>query len=443
MALEEAAAGVLVHLVRVPVVDARDALAQLAVRPAVAALLEDGRHALVLEREGLRVRDGLPEEQRVGVEAELVHRVDRREVVEHEVEQRGARGHRPVALARGVDLDLGHLGDLQRARHLLARRLGVVERGHEVRVVEQRALDLAEQPQDHGLEVRELALAARNGLHELALLLLHLGLLHAHDDGQQLALEALLLHGEVDDGRLGRHLGRVVRVRQLGRDVEPELAVVVELLVAELEHLARALLDDAAREHGLERGVELLLDVLQQVGQAVGDGRLELAQEVLALEVLDLERALLLHLLDPLVRLALRVDHERPAAAARDDDAVLGAEVVRGQPLDVPVAHVRGVREEVREVEVVRHGHAVVLDGAHPARDEAVAVGRVEGPGVAREGGRDERVARHVAEALLVARDARLPAHALAGEAADEALGAAELVEQRRGLHLQRRLLRH
>jgi hypothetical protein len=38
---------------------------------------------------------------------------------------------------------------------------------------------------------------------------------------------------EVDDGGLGGDLGRVVRVAQLGRDVEPEVLAVVQLLVTQ------------------------------------------------------------------------------------------------------------------------------------------------------------------------------------------------------------------
>ena len=44
----------------------------------------------------------------------------------------------------------------------------------------------------------------------------------------------ILLDGEVDDGGLGGDLGRVVRVRELGADVEPEMWVVLHLLVADL-----------------------------------------------------------------------------------------------------------------------------------------------------------------------------------------------------------------
>src|SRR5262249_6483867 len=85
VALEEAGAGVLVHLVRVPVVDGGDARA---VRVLWCELLvvKAERGSARLGGGGLGVNDGRLEQQRVGVERELVHRVDGGEVVQHKVE---------------------------------------------------------------------------------------------------------------------------------------------------------------------------------------------------------------------------------------------------------------------------------------------------------------------------------------------------------------------
>ena len=71
-----------------------------------------------------------------------------------------------------------------------------------------------------------------------------LRLLRRHHLGQQLVLEALLGHDKIDQRALRRELGRVVRVAQLGGDVEPEVLRVVELLVAEPDRHAVPDLDD-------------------------------------------------------------------------------------------------------------------------------------------------------------------------------------------------------
>ena len=45
-------------------------------------------------------------------------------------------------------------------------------------------------------------------------------------------LHTLLFDSEVDDGRFGGDLGGVVRVAELRRDVEPEVIVILHLLVS-------------------------------------------------------------------------------------------------------------------------------------------------------------------------------------------------------------------
>ena len=49
------------------------------------------------------------------------------------------------------------------------------------------------------------------------------------DDGRFITL---LFDSEVDDGRFGGDLGGVVRVAELRRDVEPEVIVILHLLVS-------------------------------------------------------------------------------------------------------------------------------------------------------------------------------------------------------------------
>ena len=102
--LEEGAAGAAVDEEGVVLVETLDALLQVV-----------GARRLV---------KGDDEEGDVGIEAELVHGVDPREVREQEVEDRGAVGTRPVALACGVDLLLSLLGDLQLVGHLDRGGLG-------------------------------------------------------------------------------------------------------------------------------------------------------------------------------------------------------------------------------------------------------------------------------------------------------------------------------
>mmetsp|Transcript_24325 Transcript_24325/g.56057 ORF Transcript_24325/g.56057 Transcript_24325/m.56057 type:complete len:485 (+) Transcript_24325:1672-3126(+) len=270
VALEEAAARVVVDSERVVIVDHLAAL---------------GHRDLL--RAAARV-DREVEEVDVGIERELVHRVDACHVIEHKVGDRRADRGRRVLDARLVDDELLLLRDLELLVHLLGRDLGNLEGLHQVVVVEQRARGLRKELEDLVLEVDELLLARGHLDHELGLLLLERRFLLLHDGREQLRLEALLLHREVDDRGLRRDLGRVVRVAHLGGDVEAEVLVVVELLVAQLEHAAVADLHDRLGQHRLERRVELLEYVLKQHGRTELDRVLDGSEHVFHLQVDDL-----------------------------------------------------------------------------------------------------------------------------------------------------------
>ena len=112
-------------------------------------------------------------------------------------------------------------------------------------------------------------------------------------------------------------------------------------------------------------------------------------------------QVLAFHLSDPLVGLRLRVDHQRPAAAARHDHAVLRREVVGGEALQVPLAHTHGLRKQVHEAEAGGEGQLLRLDLLQPLCHEALAVHRVERARVGQEGRRHQAVAHQVADGHL------------------------------------------
>lgn len=57
--------------------------------------------------------------------------------------------------------------------------------------------------------------------------------LHADHGGQQLVLQAIPGHSEVDEGGLSLQLWLVVRIGQLGVKYEPELGIVFTLFVSD------------------------------------------------------------------------------------------------------------------------------------------------------------------------------------------------------------------
>ena len=128
------------------------------------------------------------------------------------------------------------------------------------------------------------------------------------DDVEQLVLQPLLLDHEVDDGHLGGNLGGVVRVGQLGREVQPKVWGVVNFFVPELDAQRVALLDEALGQHGFQNWVDLFADVLYEHRVAELNRVFHLANHVRHVQRHGDQPVGFLRVLDPLVTLALRVD---------------------------------------------------------------------------------------------------------------------------------------
>ena len=227
-----------------------------------------------------------------------------------------------------------------------------------------------------------------------------------------------------------------MRVGQLRLQVHFEGRLVVHLLVAELDErgapTTHHLPTDDRREHCIIREAE----VLDDEGLAARERRLELRHERLLAKARDLDAVGLLLLLDPGDALQLRVDHERPARAARHDRAILDRDAVRRQVLARPARPLRLGREHVERVEArLGHGHAALGRG-----DRARQVGHVrarlqqaaelfrEAARVRDEGGGEQHVAGQDLELTIEVHDRSLPARAFGAEGGHEAQREPELL---------------
>ena len=99
--------------------------------------------------------------------------------------------------------------------------------------------------------------------------------------------------------------------------------------------------------------------------------------------------------------LFLRVDHERPASAAGDENGVLGGDQVARQTVGVPLPYLVRVRQDADDRHR-RRDRDLQLDAAlRPALDQQVAVDAREGAVVGDARRRHEHVSHHVADHLL------------------------------------------
>ena len=230
-------------------------------------------------------------------------------------------------------------------------------------------------------------------------------------------------------------------VAQLGRDVELELLLVLNGRVAEPDALDAAALEGLLHEQRLERRVERLEHVLAHDRLAKLDRVLQSAKVVRLRELDDLQAGRALHVADPLVRLALRVDHERPAPRDALHDRIVNRVVVRRKALQDPAARLHRLADDGLQRKVFRHGHPFLNGERLPARDRLLAVRDEEGAEVRDHARRDQDVAEQVVELWPELSRDLAPAHPLAAQAAHELLGALKLVVAVLVLALERCLL--
>ena len=347
--------------------------------------------------------------------------------VEHEEQQRAARGGDAVLLARRVDLVLRLLGLGHLDHDLVRHALGLLERLDEHHILGQVALGVGKLRQQRVLQLLEL-----NGelvvLHdERRLGLLQVGALLVHHQREQLVLQTVLRHGEVDERRLRLDLGRVVRVGHLRVQEQLEVGVVLHVLVSHLDVQRAPLLVRRASHRWHEHRVDALAHVLDEHARAVLDRLLHDVRGFRRAHAHDLQVVLRLALLDPRDALQLRVAHQRPALGVAGDGAVLDGRAVRGQTLADPPRDRRGVHQNLQHVDALRHRNPVLDDVLLERRHELVAELRGERTGVRHERGGEQAVAHEHAGVDLELRDGVLPLLAGRGERVHQSVRQPEL----------------
>ena len=177
----------------------------------------------------------------------------------------------PPYLLRG-HRDLHLLGDL---RGGLLRLLQALDERHVVQ--DGRRVGRGELREQVVLQLRERHLVLVLLAHQLLLLLLQLRLLHVHDHGQDLVLQPLGRDDEVDDRALRRDLGPVVRVGQLGLDVELELPRKCRDIFNEYDtdgsgYIDLGELEMALHSLGVECDSETVANMIDEAGIDQGEG---------------------------------------------------------------------------------------------------------------------------------------------------------------------------
>ena len=164
----------------------------------------------------------------------MVHRVDEGQVLDAEEEARGALGNRLIANACLIDFDFGFRGDLLLLVDL-DRDNGGVGQHVDTCFVTKNISRLLKGLQDGLFNLRQLFLIISSIDDQLFFLLLQIRILLLHNNSEQLISKSLKSDHKVENGHFGRYFWQVMRVTQLRRQVEPEVHVVLNNAVTNLD----------------------------------------------------------------------------------------------------------------------------------------------------------------------------------------------------------------
>mmetsp|Transcript_68303 Transcript_68303/g.134046 ORF Transcript_68303/g.134046 Transcript_68303/m.134046 type:complete len:219 (-) Transcript_68303:794-1450(-) len=209
--------------------------------------------------------------------------------------------------------------------NLVRHALGLLQPFDQRNVLRDVALRCGQLEQNVVLQVAHLDLEPVLLADELFPQRRQVGLLLAHHKTQQLVLQTAEGHHEVDQCALGLDLGGVVRVGELGVQVQLELGVQLHFRVAQFQVLLLAADDGRALDHRVQHCLHGLPHVLDEHRLPVLQRALHLPQHVFLVQPHDLQVAVRVRLQvsHPLDALQLRVDHERPPRRVGDDAPVL------------------------------------------------------------------------------------------------------------------------
>jgi hypothetical protein len=390
-------------------------------------VLSQVEHALVLVFIGIGELNGLEEEGLEGLEGVLVHVVDNTELNEQEVEHGTFGSDASVGLTQVVNGDFSLLG-----LDLLALNLGGSSLGHF------EGINQGNVGQDSvGVSIRQVLKQVRFELskssNELILLvdevffgLLEIGLLDTDDHGEELIFETRLSDNEVNDCALGGGFGLVMRVDELGLQVQLEGGHHLDFLRSDLHAEVLTLLHELTGKQGVEEGVDMFRDGFNHEHHSVREGMLN-SLLPLVLVKSDNHHLGAFLTLDPLDTLKLGINKQRVSGAGVDNGGVLKRDSIGGETLAFPDSLGSFSRKDTKRVNTFCEWNFLGDNVTEPLlTPEILSEDRVKGSNVGDEGSGDEGVTNHGKLLELKSLNVGSPTDILIGETVNETVSKGE-----------------
>jgi len=126
---------------------------------------------------------------------------------------------------------------------------------------------------------------------------------------------------------------RILRISELRVEVETEVGIVVDLLVAEQNDLSASGAFDVFSENIVDDGVDVVVDVLEEAWKAVLDAKFQLLEEVRVVERQNLHVVFGLAFLDPAHRLHCHTDMSSSSSSTSKTNECIGVGTISPRPL--------------------------------------------------------------------------------------------------------------
>ena len=188
-------------------------------------------------------------------------------------------------------------------------------------------------------------------------------------------LETLKCDGEVNHGHFDADFGNVMRVGHLGGHEESEVLVVVHIGVSKsnLED-TRVTLCLLLKKNGIDGWINSLLHILNEAWKSISYSSGNISQECGWPELKHNKTVVLLHVLNPLIGLLLRINAKGISLSLKSQDTVFTGNLITWEAGNTPVSKGDWISHGSNEGEVFTGWDLSFESSLHPLGYELFSV---------------------------------------------------------------------
>lgn len=247
---------------------------------------------------------------------------------------------------------------------------------------------------------------------DLITLCFNLGLLLDNDITEKLLFKTFECDSEVDQCDLDTDFWRVMGIGQLGCHEESEVIVVVLGCLTKLDLLDSTFTHKfGVHQDWVKTGVDIFLHIFDQDGVTIVDCGRNFSQESVRSELKQTHVGLLVHILNPLVGLLLRVNTKTPSLGACRQDTIFCGGLISGKTIDAPATNSDSVTHNLDQTESLRARNLLFLADCVPTVRQPLPVSTSECTEVGNTSAGEEDITDELINVNIETLDSFLPSY--------------------------------